>query len=349
MKAKRVVFLGPSLPRERVPAERFACLELLPPVRQGDVLRAVAAGATHVGVVDGYFDHVPSVWHKELLYAMSQGVIVYGASSMGALRAAELHGFGMIGVGRVFELYRDGVLEDDDEVALLHEPEGSGYRPVSEAMVNLRDRLDAAVAASVLDRAEADRLALALKALPFPQRSVRRLVALAGSPSLEAFLKTAGPALKERDALALLERVARGTDRPLEVPIHVERTVFFERLRLEVERERWGALAPTPATSPEAARRRALLALLAVEHAALVGVSPSADDVQTAVSEFQIAHGLVTPEAIEAWLEARGVAVDRFFELAAEEATLRKLELLYQAEIEARAHDALEWSPPHKS
>jgi hypothetical protein len=39
---------------------------------------------------------------------------------MGALRAAELHTFGMVGVGRVFEGYRDGVYEDDDEVAVVH-------------------------------------------------------------------------------------------------------------------------------------------------------------------------------------------------------------------------------------
>ena len=48
---------------------------------------------------------------------------------MGALRAAELHVFGMVGVGRVFELFRDGLLEDDDEVAVAHGPADSGYQP----------------------------------------------------------------------------------------------------------------------------------------------------------------------------------------------------------------------------
>lgn len=38
------------------------------------------------------------------------------------LRAAELHSFGMEGVGRILESYRDGILTDDDEVALVHGP-----------------------------------------------------------------------------------------------------------------------------------------------------------------------------------------------------------------------------------
>jgi hypothetical protein len=262
----------------------------------------------------------------------------------------------MIGVGRVFELYRDGLLEDDDEVALLHEPESTGYRAVSEAMVNLRDRLDAAVAAAVLDRAAADALVVALKALPYPQRSARRLFALAPSTlaaPLEAFVRAAGPSLKERDALALLARMAKG-DSPTEAPTRVERTVFLERLRLEVQRERWTALSSTPAQSSATSTgtpgdaARALLALLARDHAALIGVSPSPDDLQAAVRDFQLARELLTPAALEGWLEKRGISVDRFFELAAEHATVRKLELLYRAEIDRRLYDQVEWTLPKR-
>ena len=60
---------------------------------------------------------------------------------MGALRAAELHVFGMQGVGRIFEAYRDDSLEDDDEVAVLHAPEEAGFLPLSEPMVNIRTTL----------------------------------------------------------------------------------------------------------------------------------------------------------------------------------------------------------------
>ena len=60
---------------------------------------------------------------------MSQGIHVFGSASMGALRA-ELCPFGMVGVGRIFEAYRDGELEDDDEVAVIHGPPRPAILPV---------------------------------------------------------------------------------------------------------------------------------------------------------------------------------------------------------------------------
>ena len=80
-----------------------------------------------IAIIDGYFDSVPAVSHKEILVALSMGVPVYGAASMGALRVAELHHFGMIGVGRIFERYREGSLEDDDEVAVVHGSADAGF------------------------------------------------------------------------------------------------------------------------------------------------------------------------------------------------------------------------------
>src|SRR5439155_1220599 len=65
----------------------------------------------------------------------------FGSASIGALRAAELLPFGMEGVGAVFELYRDGIFEDDDEVALAHGPAETGFVSASEAMVNIRQTL----------------------------------------------------------------------------------------------------------------------------------------------------------------------------------------------------------------
>ena len=113
----------------------------MPPVAQGDVYRAALSRPRAIGIIDGYFSGAPSVWHKEILWAMSEGVPVFGAASMGALRAAELHEFGMRGIGRIFEAFRDGVLEDDDEVAVVHGPAEIGYLPASEAMVNIRATL----------------------------------------------------------------------------------------------------------------------------------------------------------------------------------------------------------------
>ena len=139
---RAVIFAGPSLPPRLRPDD--ARLEWRPPVRQGDLYRAALERPAIIGVIDGYFEIVPTVWHKEILWAMQAGIHVYGAASIGALRAAELDAFGMRGIGRIYEDFRDGVLEDDDEVAVLHGPEELGYPPLTEAMVNIRATFEAA-------------------------------------------------------------------------------------------------------------------------------------------------------------------------------------------------------------
>ena len=57
----------------------------------------------------------------------------------------------MRGIGPIFEAYRDGVLEDDDEVAVVHGPQETGYRAGSDAMVNIRATLKKALHVGVLD------------------------------------------------------------------------------------------------------------------------------------------------------------------------------------------------------
>jgi hypothetical protein len=166
---RAIIFAGPSLPPALRPSDPV--FDWRPPVRQGDVDRAVQEKPAVIGIIDGYFEVTPTVWHKEILRAMADGIHVYGAASVGALRAAELHTFGMVGIGRVFEMFRDGILEDDDEVAVLHGPEELGYQSLTEAMVNIRATLDAAVAAGVLDRAFAAHLAGIAKVLFYKERS----------------------------------------------------------------------------------------------------------------------------------------------------------------------------------
>jgi hypothetical protein len=101
---------------------------------------------------------------------------VLGAASMGALRAAELHPYGMIGVGTIFEWYRDGTIDGDDEVAVWHGCEEDGFRPLSEPLVNIRATLQRAVADGYLDAEEAQALTDCAKQLHYPERSYRRLL-----------------------------------------------------------------------------------------------------------------------------------------------------------------------------
>jgi hypothetical protein len=131
------VFLGPTLHIGKA-HELLPNAILLPPVNGGDVLSLLKYNPTYLALIDGNFGTRPSVLHKEILFALANGCAVLGASSMGALRAAELHEYGVVGVGQVFEWYRDGHIVCDDEVALIHGPEETGYMAMSTALVDFR-------------------------------------------------------------------------------------------------------------------------------------------------------------------------------------------------------------------
>lgn len=232
------VFLGPTLPHGDAVRELDAAI--LPPVAQGDIIRLCARKPRAIGIVDGFFENVPSVWHKEILHAISQGVAVFGAASMGALRAAELHPFGMTGVGAVFEAFRDGRLEDDDEVAVIHGPAELGYPSLSEAMVNIRRTLADAAGDGVIPAATARRLEAIAKALPYRDRGYGRVLRLAadqGVPDeeladLRLWLPNGRFDQKRDDAREMLRAMrrwaARGAPAP-EARFHFERTVLWER------------------------------------------------------------------------------------------------------------------------
>jgi hypothetical protein len=183
---RAVIFCGPSLPLAFRPCD--PTVEWRPPIRQGEVYEAALTRPAIIGIIDGYFEVTPTVWHKEILWAMVQGIHVYGSASIGALRAAELHRFGMIGIGRVFKAYRDGILTDDDEVAVLHGPEELGYPAVTEAMVNIRETLDKAIAEGVLDRWLVASLTEIGKTVFYKERSWDAILGLASRRGLAPML-----------------------------------------------------------------------------------------------------------------------------------------------------------------
>ena len=149
MSAKKIIFAGPSL--DAINDTNLDDTLILPPCRQGDVYLATLEEPSVIGIIDGFFEGMPSVWHKEILWAMSKGIVVAGAASMGALRACELDRYGMVGIGKIYEAYRDKEIEDDDEVALLHGPAEMDFVPLSLAMVNVRSTVLSAKAENILD------------------------------------------------------------------------------------------------------------------------------------------------------------------------------------------------------
>lgn len=207
------VFLGPTLCKSSAARQLDALF--LPPAACGDIHRvAITLRPAAIALIDGYFSWTPAVFHKEILFALESGIRVFGASSMGALRAAELAPFGMQGVGHVYSMFASGELEDDDEVAVTHAPMELGFEPLSAAMVDIRHRLTDAVHKSVLSASHGAHLIAYAKRLHFSERlwtSICKEGARIGADEkdLDRFLEAAGPTLKQIDAVALLSRMRR--------------------------------------------------------------------------------------------------------------------------------------------
>lgn len=140
MKLKCAIFVGPSLDTEAY-LNNCEDYEIFPPCKSGDIYSILAMNFNAILIVDGLFHGVPSVWHREIMAAIQNNLIVVGASSMGALRATELYKDGMIGVGQVFEWYKTGVIDADDEVALSHAPT-KPYQALTEPLVDIRNQVE---------------------------------------------------------------------------------------------------------------------------------------------------------------------------------------------------------------
>lgn len=166
---KGAVFLGPSLswPEAQALLEGKE-VEYHPPVRRGD-LPKLPKDVSVVAIIDGVFLGESSVGHREIAALLARGVVVLGGSSMGALRAYELHDLGMRGHGIVYQMYSSGEVDGDDEVALVFDPDT--LEPVSEPLVNTRYLLREAVVRGVLSGAEAEALIAAVKKEFYPRRS----------------------------------------------------------------------------------------------------------------------------------------------------------------------------------
>ncbi len=207
-----IMFIGPTISEREVKADIDAIC--LPPAAQGDIYRAMNFNPAIIGLVDGYFDGVASVWHKEILWAMNQGVYIYGASSMGALRAAELASFGMRGVGAIFEDYHSGKLEDDDEVAVVHGPAEIGYPALTAPMVNVRATLDKAVREKILNSEAASRFMNAAKAINYRDRTWEKLLESkeASGSEFGAWLPENAVDQKKSDAVSMIREIKEAQD-----------------------------------------------------------------------------------------------------------------------------------------
>lgn len=355
---KCFVFVGPTLSVEQTQQELPGAI-VLPPASQGDVYAATRERPLAIGIIDGLFERVPAVWHKEILWSLCRGVHVFGSASLGALRAAELCPLGMEGVGDIFESLRRGELTDDDEVTLVHGPAEAGYPALSEAMVNMRRTIDVARAQGIIGPSLAEQLVALAKGSFYPERSYPRVVELAehaghGGDELDAF-RAWWPQgrvdQKQADARQMLRRMAELRERapgPKQVTFHFQHTDAWEQVRRQIDRRpldrtpgvdtyQHDALLDELRLRPELlhpVRQRGLTRSLAITVARRDGVKPTHEDLAQVLTRFRQERSLHTPEQMAQWLDANALTVEELTELLEDEVRARRTLAIHRSDLE---------------
>ncbi|MEN6378848.1 MAG: TfuA-related McrA-glycine thioamidation protein [Methanofastidiosum sp.] len=212
---KIIIYLGPSLPLEEakyiLSSDKKREVVYAPPIKRGDIPKAVSEGFDIIGIIDGVFFRESAVSPRELMEVLKSGVKIYGASSMGALRASELDRYGMIGVGKIYQWYRGGILNSDDEVALSFDSEE--FIPISEPLVNIRETIKKATNQNIISPEESEILFKSAKSLYFPERRWNKIIEnsekILGNKlsNFSLFVKSNRVDIKKEDAILLLKKI----------------------------------------------------------------------------------------------------------------------------------------------
>ncbi|MBF7073472.1 hypothetical protein ISG33_08700 [Glaciecola sp. MH2013] len=342
------VFIGPTISVKS--AEKILDATYLPPIAMGDLYTLIETKAKPgdcVAIVDGLFEQVPAIWHKEILYALSKGIHVFGASSMGALRAAELHTFGMQGIGDIFEAYRDGILEDDDEVTVGHGMAADGYKALSHSMASLRFGLAELLEQKVINAGQYEQLIDHSKSMYYTRRSWGEVYQKAKEFGLSE-LKMAqikkyatGFDAKRSDAIQLLEHLKEfsNNEQPQkDLSFDFQNTVFWVGLcqaqQAKIKSlliEDGSNLIPYDEISKHARALhqdkdslldRALL--LNIVDQFLQSYSPSSDELKLAQMKILESNSIRSNKDLQTWLSLQKVTNKEWLSMIENEAKLAK-------------------------
>ena len=179
------------------------------PIQRGDLAQALKQHPDIIGIIDGVFHQNSAVGHKEILNVMKNGVKVYGASSMGALRASELDTLGMTGIGYVYNQYASGEVDSDDDVAVMLDSET--LQPLSEPLINMKYVFTNAVSEGIISDSQKDELLTITKKTFYPKRTYAKTLADSNLDNdtkgkLIDFIRES-PDIKKEDAKELLETI----------------------------------------------------------------------------------------------------------------------------------------------
>ncbi len=358
------VYTGPTLPHDE--GRMLVPAHFLPPIKHGDVLDALSEGVECIAIVDGYYETVASVRHKEILQALEAGVRVLGSSSFGALRAAELSAFGMEGVGEIYRMYASGEIEADDEVAVKHAPETEAYRMLSVPLVDLRHNLQRAIEAGAVPRSAADVILDCAQQMYFGERTFRGIFTRAEARPIERDLIEScrnyfhhhWHDLKRADAALLLKTIAaRISGRepwPVLDPPQVHHTSLLYRWNVEQARvpTRIGFLREEEALAQlkfstedyPPVRQLANEACWLRDYAERLNLRPSEEELALRRQEFRERERIESLGDEKEWLAERALTAEQVADLLETEAGILKLSASVGDEAPTRSRLLLDYA-----
>lgn len=179
------------------------------PIQRGDLGKAMKENPDIIGIIDGVFHQNSSVGHKEILKVLENGIKVYGASSMGALRASELDTLGMMGIGYVYEQYATGKVTSDDDVAVMLDSQT--LESLSEPLINMDYVFTNAVCENIITKEEKDELIKIAKSTFYPKRNYAQTLSESNlsndkKSELIDFIRIS-PDIKKEDAKELIRTI----------------------------------------------------------------------------------------------------------------------------------------------
>lgn len=205
-----VIYTGLSISFDE--AKNILDADYKPPIKRDDInnLLDKQEDVEIIGIIDGVFHQSPAVSHKEILRALKNDITVVGGASMGALRACELYPYGMIGIGNIFEDYKNGIIESDDDVAVSLNP--TTYEQISDSWINMKYNFQQAQDANIITCKETENLLATAKEIYYPRRSFEYVIKKSEltqkkQKDLQEYLNKQGFDIKHDDAKAVIEYI----------------------------------------------------------------------------------------------------------------------------------------------
>ncbi|MGB9979120.1 TfuA-related McrA-glycine thioamidation protein [Methanobacterium sp.] len=208
-----IIFIGPSLSGDE--ASKILEADYRPPIQRGDIAAALHDNPDIIGIIDGVFHQQPAVSHREILDALKKGITIVGGASMGALRASELDDFGMIGIGYVYNQYKNGFIESDDDVAIVINP--VNLKQLSDSLVSIDYNFKRMLDKGIISEEELDLLFRAAKSIFYPKRTYDLVFKTANInenkiKEIKRFLDEEGIDIKRKDAINVIKYIKNMID-----------------------------------------------------------------------------------------------------------------------------------------